>query len=34
MGDAEHCADYLRKSLDEGYKDSPGKDRSGLQEGP
>ena len=21
MGDAEHCADYLRKSLDEGYKD-------------
>ena len=20
-GDAEHCADYLRKSLDEGYKD-------------
>ena len=21
LGDAEHCADYLRKSLDEGYKD-------------
>jgi len=21
IGDAEHCADYLRKSLDEGYKD-------------
>ncbi len=21
VGDAEHCADYLRKSLDEGYKD-------------
>jgi tetratricopeptide (TPR) repeat protein len=21
MGDAEHCADYLRKSFDEGYKD-------------
>jgi len=21
MGDAEHCAEYLRKSLDEGYKD-------------
>jgi tetratricopeptide (TPR) repeat protein len=21
MGDAEHCANYLRKSLDEGYKD-------------
>jgi hypothetical protein len=21
MGDAEHCAEYLRKSFDEGYKD-------------
>jgi hypothetical protein len=21
LGDAEHCADYLRKSHDEGYKD-------------
>jgi hypothetical protein len=21
LGDAEHCADYLRKSFDEGYKD-------------
>ena len=32
MGDAEHCADYLRKSFDEGYKDVvKGQDRSGFK---